>query len=336
MKNIYDTLKMKVSKTYGVVQIPNMNLFPSPLKKHSTYEMSNTGTIVYPYVDYSLTLFGDSRISGGAKNLEFDDLFNFKVGDEFHFTTNKNESIAMGTTHHQRDSTMEVILSVDILADTITYTIDFKKNSWLLTNAGDSVTRTRDTVKFTVFNEFKYNSLPYLPYHPYKLDDTGNINLYVDDNSKKILANELIYNFRDGLGCVPLTFGGGPFGLTLSRCFLNINPSNWTHNDGSDKTIKYYKSDCGEWGNKNILTSSSDLKKELIRVFPNPSNGLFRLIGITSQSDVVVFSSNGTVIKRTRQASGTIDIDLSGQSKGLYYCKIESKERVVFKKIVKF
>ena len=249
----------------------------------------------------------------------------------------------MGTTHHVRDSTIEVILGVEVVSDTIIYTIDVTRNHWLLTNAGDAVTRARDTVKFTVFNEFKYNALPYVPYHPNSnwyngimISSAGHINQYVDGNSKKILAHELFYDTLGGTGCVPSTFGGHPTGLTLSRCYLNTNTSNWTNNDGSsDKAIKYSKSDCGELGNRNILSSSLGLKKGVIEASPNPSKGLFRLSGITSNSDVVVFSSNGAVIKRVWGVLGTVNIDLTEQSKGLYYCKIESKEGVVFKKIVK-
>jgi len=70
-----------------------------------------------------------------------------------------------------------------------------------------------------------------------------------------------------------------------------------------------------------------------VRIFPNPSNGLFTIEGSANSAKVSVFNALGVEVYRGEQVL-TAMVDLSDQPKGIYFLKIESDENIILKKIV--
>ncbi len=79
-------------------------------------------------------------------------------------------------------------------------------------------------------------------------------------------------------------------------------------------------------------------KQLQIKVFPNPSNGVFNieLENTKSIKQITIYNTLGQIVKTvsTKQAIKTYKLDLSGNSKGLYFIGIEVDNTMVFKKVV--
>ena len=85
------------------------------------------------------------------------------------------------------------------------------------------------------------------------------------------------------------------------------------------------------------IESNLILKEPLIKVFPNPNNGLFS-IEISnmeiSNSNLQIFNSQGKVIYNNELSDVKENIDISGFAKGIYLIKIDNKDISVFKKMI--
>lgn len=87
------------------------------------------------------------------------------------------------------------------------------------------------------------------------------------------------------------------------------------------------------------LSIKNDDKSELpIKVYPNPSSGVFNIEfdNVENISRIVVYNTLGQIVKTvsTKQATKSYKLDLSGNSKGLYFIGIEVDNTMVFKKVV--
>jgi len=93
------------------------------------------------------------------------------------------------------------------------------------------------------------------------------------------------------------------------------------------------------WRIGHQLSIENNDNSELpIKVYPNPSNGVFNieLENTKSIKQITVYNTLGQIVKTvsTKQAIKTYKLDLSGNSKGLYFIGIEVDNTMVFKKVV--
>ncbi len=72
---------------------------------------------------------------------------------------------------------------------------------------------------------------------------------------------------------------------------------------------------------------------EKIRIFPNPSTGIFNIEGITGASSIVISNAFGVEIL-SMQINADTQLDLSSQPSGIYIIRISSKVGVYFEKLV--
>ena len=75
-----------------------------------------------------------------------------------------------------------------------------------------------------------------------------------------------------------------------------------------------------------------------IEIFPNPSNGIFTIRSLTSNSEeqyLEVYNMLGAKIHSSSKSKlAAYTIDLSNQSKGIYFVKVFRGEKCVTKKII--
>ena len=70
-----------------------------------------------------------------------------------------------------------------------------------------------------------------------------------------------------------------------------------------------------------------------VRVYPNPNNGEFAIVGINESLDLYVLNTTGQTLLNLKANSDT-KIDLTGFSKGIYYLKLVSGNSVKIEKII--
>ena len=87
-------------------------------------------------------------------------------------------------------------------------------------------------------------------------------------------------------------------------------------------------SDCE--GYDNFITASNDLEESTLKVYPNPSNGTFNIAtgGDKVIDRVEIYNNMGQMIISKFNAS-SFEIDLTDQSKGLYFLKVFMNDDVV-------
>jgi len=85
-------------------------------------------------------------------------------------------------------------------------------------------------------------------------------------------------------------------------------------------------------------TGIAEQAKPVLSVYPNPTNGFFKVVlpESTLNAGIEVYNSTGTLINKQTATNGVNKIDLSNQASGLYFIKIISNNKVIgTQKIIK-
>jgi len=79
-----------------------------------------------------------------------------------------------------------------------------------------------------------------------------------------------------------------------------------------------------------LITGSNDLEKSTLKVYPNPSNGIFNISSDDNKpiERIEIYNNMGQKIISKFSAS-SFEIDLTNQSKGLYFVKVFMNDEVV-------
>lgn len=83
------------------------------------------------------------------------------------------------------------------------------------------------------------------------------------------------------------------------------------------------------------MSSLESLLSDHVRVYPNPSNGLFKAELGELQADLTVFDISGKVVWEKSDLSGTAFIDLSDLESAMYLLYISSTEGLLLKKLIR-
>jgi hypothetical protein len=75
-----------------------------------------------------------------------------------------------------------------------------------------------------------------------------------------------------------------------------------------------------------------------IKVFPNPTTGVFRISGVEELLKTTLLNSNGMHLKSYRKtlADGSIEIDITDLPTGIYWVTVETREFTKTEKVVKY
>ncbi len=128
---------------------------------------------------------------------------------------------------------------------------------------------------------------------------------------------EFYDSFGDGICCGE---GEGYFMITNSNDTLVLNQTF----SGSLATHEFCVGPVG---------IAETLAGESIQVFPNPSTGILRIMGIASSEmkSLSVIDVNGVLVKN---AAVSNQLDLSDLAKGIYFVRIQTEDTAINKKIV--
>lgn len=84
----------------------------------------------------------------------------------------------------------------------------------------------------------------------------------------------------------------------------------------------------------NIL--SDGIKKSTIQIFPNPSNGKFKIIGKEQLNTYILYDNKGNQAysQKVVSSASTIDLDFSNLPKGIYFLKVQTKNYISTNKLI--
>lgn len=112
-------------------------------------------------------------------------------------------------------------------------------------------------------------------------------------------------------------------GSAKSAVYTNINTQSEFEEDEINTIINYRKS------------GSLDQKTKLV-LYPNPTRDKLTIENLNQEYSYAVLSTNGVIIKQKQRNTGTINIDISDQSNGVYFLMIKTQNgEIIYEKIVK-
>ena len=326
-----DSVNVKLSKTYGLVQAVNLNFFPNVPSYYKPFlSVDITPVQDFPYRTHQLVGMSNPRL--GLQNPSKKDLYDFNVGDEFHFVGGHNRNLSCQCTDVLNDTTIDRIIGKNISGDSIVYKIAYRYKSSLTYKGVTTRTDIYDTVNFTVFQEMLIDALPYTPVsitEPSMLQ----YNMLIDSLIKKKSDLHLSSNASSSNSIYCEFSHHTQISETYNGCYLDRNPTN-SESYGAATTHRcvYYKSKCGEWGSKIVLGTQ---KIEVLdfAIFPNPSTGSFQITSQDNISSVQIFDQHGRVVKTVPGNDAKVlftDINDSG----IFTVEVNSNNKIGYSKVV--
>ena len=86
---------------------------------------------------------------------------------------------------------------------------------------------------------------------------------------------------------------------------------------------------------QNILTVKENRKTSFNSyIYPNPSKGIFTIRTDTENTKVEVYSTLGKLILKDNIIKGVKQIDISKESKGIYFIRLQNNEKIIDDKII--
>lgn len=110
---------------------------------------------------------------------------------------------------------------------------------------------------------------------------------------------------------------------------VDFDPSTVTSNlraSGSDIFITKLGADVGAVEEKNHTDN--------IRFYPNPSTGIFTCISSSTFSEITIFNIVGKVVFAEKINSGTIEVNMTDKSKGVYFYHLKDNKQTITGKII--
>ena len=321
----YNGKELWLSNNHGLVKTFGYRFFPGDT---TVYELS-----------------GWSGNTAGFQNITANEIFNFDIGDEFHYHNLYSFSV-LGQDHYYIEWHV-LNKTVSLNNDTITYEMD---NTWYKVSFYMSTVTTsfiHDTIPFTVI----LSDLQHLSSLSEQLFNTSvsmnpvhNYGFVIPFHDTSYFARERKYcedfwEYDSLSNCYVWPLGSGIF---PNRIFVNglgeVYETDWTFNMRYDSLV-YYKKGLEEWGqplNWSVLLGVNEQQdnERVMLVFPNPAVDYFEIKyepSLFDKSELILFNPLGTFISRIQlSTSGHTRIETMSIPNGIYFYETSDKSGNIY------
>jgi len=317
----YDTLSLKISKHYGLIQ--GFNLFKFPYGTTTEYPSQKRYN--------KINLIGLPHLNLGVDNLTAAEIFDFNIGDEFQQLTTENTSSPNGTYSLIKINGK----SFSVNNDTVYYDIYLKEFEYNSFTSYLNINFDGDTT-------ILYDISPDNPINTKSLMlDSSNGSflptLWIQsaDGETKTPEDYHFYTIND---CVPFPFPSASSWVTYKA---GLGVYFWGYADLWDNyrgELIYYKKNGIEWGTlitPNYLLNTNDLMtSNNFNVFPNPTKNLlnFQFTEPIQNAEIRIYSSIGQLMLNQNVNDTNMQFQVSDWPRnlgGVYFYGIYVEGKVV-------
>lgn len=342
-----NSLTLQLSQSYGLLNLPDFRQFPV---------LGNT---------YLLSGFDSTSI--GVQSLTMAEIFDFDIGDIFHYYKSYSGNIGHHVEYYHRTILNKVI---DTTNTTIRYTVrDSSVNTTEYWGGGSSVyldimTATSSLIYSggeTIFDEQGF--APYGYYYSSYIDrltgymqDIGLLNeaplteqFYTPDYNSRMLKQSIQRVFRDYPDTFKVSYDTIPFlrcnfrGTVFGKGLGYVKNSNdiYSVNSGCPDSMIYFKKGNETWGNPtnlmNILKSEMSISNFPGSYFPNPFNDKLILKNLSEDTRrIQLFSIDGNLLDEIHLfGQSTYQFNTQNLPSGIYILSIATSIGQYHAKVIK-
>ena len=334
ISSFYDALNIKISKHYGIVEGFNFFAFPHGISN----EIFGSWVGIYNKIQ----ILGFPNYNLGVDNLTAAKVYDYNIGDEYHWETLHGAPYGQGDGSHHKVYDIITVTDKQFSAngDSVYYDVYLKKYNVIINSQGlihsfDTLYVGDTLLTYYIGNDSPINTLPL---H----NDTKTTWGQTVDGNQKIPNPEkgigLISN-----GCViPETEIRNEFGSIYHK---GVGLTYYQHGIIiflEKRSILYYNKNGNIYGTPLNIDSLSTVSTDEIakndfeinlKVFPNPTNNLlnFQFTEPIDNAEIRIYSSIGQLVGQTALPlpQTNIQFNVSDWSKGVYFYGIYVEGEVV-------
>ncbi len=319
----YDTLSIRISKNYGLIE--GFNMFRFPFGRI----ISEPGFIQETF--QPITIVGLPQQNAGIKNLTAADVYDYDIGDEYHWI---NRTSGGDQTYNYEGKVYEKITinnkQFSINADTVYYDVYLEKyrSSRIVSYPPPYTAQSFDTLfvgdTLLAFNIADDNHINTYPLHY----DTDSVLTWIqsEDGTQKTIRywDGTIWN-TSGCDITEVRHvGQSTFHKGLGRTYS----TGGVNYPSEKREFVYYNKNGVIWGTplnidslSTVLTSSIEKQDLSLKVFPNPATDLlnFQLEESIQNAQIRIYSTLGQLMETQNINSEQTQFNVSDWQNGMYF-----------------
>lgn len=314
-------LSLILSKHHGIIRTLNFRDFPG----------FNNG--------YYLMMWNIVGLPGnqdGAHPLTYGEIFDFNVGDEFHYWKSlypiPMRKIVTGKTFSDNNDTVTYQINLSTWVNTNNGFIDYVANITESYTNLNSYVMPENIAPSEAYNDLNYYSMPVIMNY-FMINYCGGITAILTPGEEFLPDSPCFWYFYPfepaciysiyvkGCGKLSYAYFNNGAGISCNNCYDLVYIKKGSFNCGDP--IGFYDIDEDDW------------KRNTINLSPNPCDGQFSIIGSNLQSPVSIriFDMAGKMLYQKNQKSDEL-VDFSGHSPGIYFVQVISGNQVYTSKLI--
>ena len=312
--HVLENATFKISNHYGLTKAFNFTYFPA-LKYRPDYSISK-----------EFELIGITNPELGFQKMKWFDVFDFQVGDEFHYIESSNYLMTGGSASERKYIIR--ILTRENFNDSIHYTEDDQSIRKYKQNAQSNYVTTSEHYQ-TGFWVQKNTAFEQEPGVPVFNNDSSRIEIYPEFNA---INTPDIYTKNNGCwtrlniiddACNFVSYAVG-------RGLISSGSGCWLMYGSSSEEQVYFKKGSTTWGTPLILTVNEELNARFIlNIYPNPATDKIYIdLNDINHCSIELFDAQGKTILNKELNQQKNSVNMQEFSKGLYFysVKIDGKQ----------
>ena len=320
--NDINSKTIRLSKNFGLITTLNFKYFP---------DIETSTDVEHNYLQ-ELNLVGITNPELGLQNLTWKEVFDFEVGDEYHFFYYSHHFEPL---NNSTDSifTAKKYIYKELKDDSIIYKYERKKYSILIRGQVTTKEFIHDTILLKVVNHPQFDQLPGESFL-----DGNSLDCYVMQNetllSKHRLYNGLLTKFSDTTWIFPL-YDGCYYGSYYLKGMGSLSYPCIYFDDKIEDDLVYYKKGNLEWGtpidfDKIVTNKPEIIRKTDLTIYPNPATNSFRISSIKELPLICeLVDLSGKVIVKTNIENSEFTYLNKKNLKGVYFYRLISSKGVI-------